>query len=80
MEKIVIFGTGDVGQLAHYYLTYDSSNEVVAFSAEVAYSDSKDCLGLPLPTTPIQRTHGVKTSAGCSVGGRYARRRSAFQR
>ena len=48
MSKVVIFGTGDIGQLAHYYLTNDSPDEVVAFSADADYIDQNEYLGLPL--------------------------------
>ncbi|MFQ5786829.1 MAG: acetyltransferase [Thermodesulfobacteriota bacterium] len=33
-KKLVIFGTGEVGQLAHYYFTHDSSYDVIAFTAD----------------------------------------------
>ncbi len=49
MEKpVVIFGTGDIGQLAHFYLTHDSPRRVVAFCADAAFIQSSECLGLPL--------------------------------
>jgi len=31
MEKVVIFGTEELAQVAHFYLTHDSPYEVVAF-------------------------------------------------
>lgn len=31
MEKVIIFGLGDMAKIAHYYLTNDSEHEVVAF-------------------------------------------------
>ncbi len=37
MSKIVIFGTGDIAQLAHYYFTTDSPYEVVAFTVDKAF-------------------------------------------
>jgi sugar O-acyltransferase (sialic acid O-acetyltransferase NeuD family) len=48
MKKIVIFGTGDIGQLANYYLTHDSSSEVVAFCSDGEYIDGDSFEGLPL--------------------------------
>jgi len=48
MSRVVIFGTGDIGQLAHFYLGHDSPDEVVAFCADGKYVDSKKYLGLPL--------------------------------
>lgn len=37
MRKVIIFGLKDYAELAHYYLTHDSSDEVVAFSVHRAY-------------------------------------------
>jgi hypothetical protein len=30
MKKIVIFGTGDIGELAHFYFTHDSDYDIAA--------------------------------------------------
>jgi sugar O-acyltransferase (sialic acid O-acetyltransferase NeuD family) len=45
---VVIFGTGDIGQLAHFYLTHDSVHEVVAFTADAAHVATDTVLGLPV--------------------------------
>ena len=47
-KKIVLFGTGDIGQLAHFYLTNDSPHEVVAFCADSQFVNESQYLGLPL--------------------------------
>ena len=47
MQKIVIFGTGDLAQRIFYYLK-DSDDEVVAFSANKSNIDSNELLGLPV--------------------------------
>jgi hypothetical protein len=36
-HKVVIFGTLDTAELAHYYLTNDSKYEVVAFTVNKEY-------------------------------------------
>lgn len=36
-EKIIIFGTGDIAQIANYYFETDSNYEVVAFTVDKAY-------------------------------------------
>ncbi|WP_294211740.1 acetyltransferase [uncultured Chryseobacterium sp.] len=36
-EKIIIFGTGDIAQLANYYFEIDSKYEVVAFTVDRDY-------------------------------------------
>jgi sugar O-acyltransferase (sialic acid O-acetyltransferase NeuD family) len=58
MKKLVIFGTGDVGQLAHFYFTHDTQREVVAFCSDGAFIDSKTYQGLPVvPFETILETH-----------------------
>ena len=57
-KKLVIFGTGDIGQLAHFYLTHDSPYEVAAFSADAAYINSREFIGLPVvPFEEVTNTH-----------------------
>jgi sugar O-acyltransferase (sialic acid O-acetyltransferase NeuD family) len=47
-KSLVIFGTGDIAQLAHYYFTSDSDYAVVAFTVDAAFlTESKFC-GLPV--------------------------------
>lgn len=48
MSRIVIFGTGDIAEVAHYYFTHDSEHEVVAFTAEGEYVKQETLLGLPV--------------------------------
>ena len=47
MQKIVIFGTGELAQRIFFYLK-NSEDEVVAFSANEASIDSNELLGLPI--------------------------------
>lgn len=47
-KKILIFGTGEISVLAHYYFTYDSFYEVVAFTADDKFVNSSTFNGLPL--------------------------------
>jgi sugar O-acyltransferase (sialic acid O-acetyltransferase NeuD family) len=37
MSKLVIFGCGDIAQLAHYYFSTDSGHEIVAFTVDYSY-------------------------------------------
>ncbi len=37
MAKIILFGTGDIAQIANYYFEVDSDHEVVAFTVDKAY-------------------------------------------
>src|SRR6185295_9770261 len=48
MAKIVIFGAGKIADEAYFYLTNDSSHEVVAFTTDGEYLTDKQKLGLPV--------------------------------
>ncbi|MGR9173356.1 acetyltransferase [Rhizobium sp. KDH_Rht_773_N] len=48
MKKIVIFGAGDIAQLAHYYFSTDSAYEVVAFTVDKAFLNEDSFCGLPV--------------------------------
>lgn len=45
---LVIFGSGDIAQLAHYYFSTDSNHEVVAFTVNAAYLNELEFCGLPV--------------------------------
>jgi sugar O-acyltransferase (sialic acid O-acetyltransferase NeuD family) len=47
-KPLVIFGAGDIAQLAYYYFSTDSNYEVVAFAADAAYITSVEFCGLPV--------------------------------
>jgi len=47
-SPLVIFGTGDIGQLAHYYFSRDSNYEVVAFTVDADYITEDIFCGLPV--------------------------------
>jgi sugar O-acyltransferase (sialic acid O-acetyltransferase NeuD family) len=46
--KLVIFGAGDIAQLAHFYLTRDSPWQPVAFTVDGAYLKESTFAGLPV--------------------------------
>lgn len=46
-ERLVIFGIGEIAQLAHHYFKVDSRYEVVAFTAEASYLSVSEYCGLP---------------------------------
>lgn len=48
MQKVVIFGTEKMAELAHFYFAHDSEYEVVAFTANEQYIIDKQFNGLPL--------------------------------
>jgi sugar O-acyltransferase (sialic acid O-acetyltransferase NeuD family) len=47
-KPLVIFGTGDIAQLAHYYFSTDSEYEVVAFTVDAAYITEDKMSDLPV--------------------------------
>lgn len=47
-KPLVIFGTGDIAQLAHYYFSTDSEYEVVAFTVDAAYITEVMFCDLPI--------------------------------
>lgn len=52
-NKLIIFGTGEYGELAHYYFTHDSQYEVVAFTADDEFVKSSTFKNIPL--VPISK-------------------------
>jgi sugar O-acyltransferase (sialic acid O-acetyltransferase NeuD family) len=47
-KRLVIFGSGDIAQLAHFYFTTDSEYEVVAFTVDAAYLTDTTFCDLPV--------------------------------
>lgn len=48
MKDLVIFGAGDIAQLAHVYFTQDSPRRVAAFTVDAAYRQAESLMGLPV--------------------------------
>lgn len=48
MKPIVIFGAGDIAELAHYYFTTDAGREVVAFCVDSTFLTVSEFHGLPV--------------------------------
>lgn len=49
MEKhLVIFGAGEIAQLAHFYFSTDSQYKVVAFTVDASYLEEPTFCGLPV--------------------------------
>lgn len=47
-KPLVIFGSSDIAELAHYYFSADSSYEVVAFTVDGNYIKESSFCGLPV--------------------------------
>ena len=48
MDKLIIFGTGDIAKLAHFYFSRDSHYEVAGFTVDRQYMSGDKYLGLPV--------------------------------
>lgn len=48
MRKLVIFGTGRFGEIAHYYFTKDSTYDVAGFTVDRDYLSESSFRGLPV--------------------------------
>ncbi len=47
-KPLIIFGAGDIAELAHYYFTNDSDYEVKAFTVDREFASAEDFKGLPV--------------------------------
>ena len=60
-KSLVIFGTSDIAELAHYYFSTDSDYEVVAFTVDAAYLKAPYFLGLPvIPFEDVAKTYSTE--------------------
>src|SRR5215207_10844060 len=48
MSDLVIFGTGQIGELAEFYFTHDSNHRVVGFTVDGAHLREDHFLGKPV--------------------------------
>ncbi len=48
MSQIVIFGTGEIAELADFYFTHDSPHEVAGFTVDAAFLREKEFRGRPV--------------------------------
>lgn len=47
-RRLVIFGTGDIGQLAHFYFSRDSDYEIAGFTVDAEYRQGDTFCDLPV--------------------------------
>jgi len=48
MKPLIIFGTGDIGQLARYYFSIDSRRQVAGFTVDGEFLSDHEFCGLPV--------------------------------
>ncbi|MEE2526207.1 acetyltransferase [Hyphobacterium sp. HN65] len=47
-KRLVIFGSAEIAELAHFYFKHDSEHEIVAFTVDDAYVEGDTFNGLPI--------------------------------
>lgn len=47
-KRLLVFGTGDIAELAHFYFSNDSDYEVAAFTVDGQFLDREQFCGLPV--------------------------------
>jgi len=58
MKPLIIFGTGDIGQLAHFYFYKDTDYDVVAFTVDAEFMTASEYCGLPvIPFSEVAQRH-----------------------
>jgi sugar O-acyltransferase (sialic acid O-acetyltransferase NeuD family) len=57
MNKLVIFGTGEIAQMAHYYFSNDSNYSVAGFTVDAEFLTQGIFCGLP--AVPFEEVQGV---------------------
>jgi len=72
MAKIVVFGTGDIARLAHYYFQRDSPHDVVAFTVDRDYAKESVFLGLPVVTFETVKQHYPPSECKMFIALSYA--------
>src|SRR5207237_961912 len=65
MSRLVIFGSGDIARLAHYYFTRDSEHEVIAFTVDEKYCEGAIFLDLPL--VPFEEVVNLYPADECKM-------------
>jgi len=83
MAKVIIFGTLDSAELAHFYLTRDTDHEVVAFTVTEEYLGEDSFVGLPvLPFESLESVYSpqqVSLFAPMTAKGMNTHRQTVFQ-
>ena len=72
-DRLVIFGAGDIAQLAHFYFSSDSRYEVVAFAVDAAYLKDATFCGLPVVAFEEVTTHFPPEQCDIFVALSYSR-------
>ncbi|MEO6563623.1 MAG: acetyltransferase [Nitrosospira sp.] len=72
-RPLVIFGVGELAQLACYYFTHDSLRQVAAFTVDGPHLREDQCMGLPVIAFDEVDTHYAPEEYDMFVAVGYAR-------
>jgi sugar O-acyltransferase (sialic acid O-acetyltransferase NeuD family) len=73
MKPLVLFGTGAIASIVHFYLTNDSEFEVVAFTVDRTHLTAETFLGLPVVPFDSVADHYPPDQFGMFVAIGYSR-------
>jgi sugar O-acyltransferase (sialic acid O-acetyltransferase NeuD family) len=73
MRQIVIFGTGEIAELADFYFTNDSPHEVAGFTVDAAFLKQREFRGRPVVAFEHVADKFPPDRFGCFVALSYAR-------
>jgi sugar O-acyltransferase (sialic acid O-acetyltransferase NeuD family) len=71
MSDVVIFGSGQIAEVVHHYLTHESDHRVVAFTVDGEYLTSDTLFGLPVVPFETVETAFPPASHGIFVAVSY---------
>ncbi len=73
MANLVIFGAGEIAEVAHFFFTRDSEHRVKAFTVDGKYLDNSSFLGLPVIAFEEIQKHFPPTSFNMFVAISYSK-------
>jgi FlaA1/EpsC-like NDP-sugar epimerase len=71
-KKLIIFGAGQIAELAHYYFTHDSAYDVVAFCIDEDYKTQETFCSLPIVSFEEVQKHYPPQEYECFIALAYA--------
>jgi sugar O-acyltransferase (sialic acid O-acetyltransferase NeuD family) len=73
MKPLVIFGAGEIAEVAHFYFTHDARRTVAAFTVDGAYLKDKSFCGLPVVAFEEVQQRFASATHDCFVAMSYAK-------
>ena len=73
MSQIIIFGTGEIAELADFYFTNDSPHDIAGFTVDAAFLKQKEFRGRPVVAFEEMADKFPPDRFGCFVAVSYSR-------